>query len=419
MRERTYLPALEDILLSMGGEGISPLEDELYGNPMIPWDQGVDVAAFGGLRPLGSKRFQRGNVNGITKRDITVMNPRRGAYPGVYGRPDEIAAGQARIENIMPEDPMFEQLWGVNRNELYEMNVGRVGNEAPNIAMPANPKRSTKAALEVMGPRNTQRILDTLEEAGKYPDLHRGMDSWYEMGPLWDRMQEISPDPQRDFERFQTFTGLASPGSDVLSEINRGTAALFMDNMGRLDEFLKYGRKSNLKGAPEDLAGLSGHPYHKTAQGPSMQKYSELGDPSQKSPKVPLYIQSAGTEATGFQNQLPVGDAHFSRAVGLADTRGAKEFGGSITTPELLTMEDWWRNNIAGELGISPVNAQGRMWGTFAAHTGVDSPVGASKLELITRKIQDAALEYGISPEVARDQLLLGNIFAPNRNLIR
>ena len=355
----------------------------------------------------------------IPKKNITVKDPIRVAYPGIYDRPDEIARRAA--DNVAPEDPAMKSLFGVDRNQLYDIRQTRTaGNEAPDIKMAKNPKGSALAP-SIMTPKNTQRIIDVLGEAEKYPGLQKGMDSWYEMGPLYDRLTQISDDPVRDFKRFQTFTGMASPGSDVLTEINRGTAALMKSNQGRFEDFVKYGGTTGEdRGAkyPKEMLGVMGHPYHSTAQAKPMQMYEDSGIIQMKSPKVPLYIQSAGVPETGFQMDLPVGDAHWSRGVGLADVRNNKSYAASITMPELASLGPWWNDKIAKPLGTNAVNAQARAWGTFAPATGVDTPVGAPKLELISQKIMDAAKAYGISPEEARDKLLLGQIYAPNIGLL-
>jgi len=72
----------------------------------------------------------------------------------------------------------------------------------------------------------------------------------------------------------------------------------------------------------------------------------------------------------------------------------------------------WWREKIAGQLGIESVPAQGRAWGAFAPQTGVESPIGAPKLELLSRKIMETADRLGVSPETARDMVLTGENWA-------
>ena len=356
----------------------------------------------------------------IPKRLITVNEPLRTAFPDIYARPDEIALKASK--NVAPEDPALKQLFGVTRDDLYELRKTRTeGNEPPNIVVPNKPKGAKVAPL-VMTRRNAQRIIDTLSEAEKYPELYKGMDAWYEMGPLFERFKQISDNPVEDFKRFQAITGMASPGSDVLTEINRGTAALNMIKQQRFEDFLKHGgakvEERYESSFPEDLHGVMGHPYHSTAQAIPMSKYLLENKVDMDSPKVPLYIQSAGVPETGFQIDLPVGDAHWSRGVGLADVRGGKKYDASVSMPELLSLGPWWREKIAKPLGTNAVNAQARAWGTFAPATGVTTPVGAPKLELIAQKIMDTARAYDLSPEEARDKLLLGEVYAPNLGLL-
>jgi hypothetical protein len=352
----------------------------------------------------------------------TVTNPLRNAFPGIYKRPDVIA--QEAAARVAPESPALKQLFGVTRDDLYEMGKGRVGNVSgvlPGAA--ANPKGS-RAAIDVMNPRNEQRLLDVLGEAEKYPALVKGMDPWYIMDPVYKRMEELmGPEKARAaYQRFNTLTGMASPGSDVLTEMNRGTAANYLATQGRFGDFVDYaGKPIGARGAdfPEDLRAVLGHPYHKTAQAIPMQQYLDTGVVQMSSPKVPAYIQASGVPQTGFQTDLPVGDAHWSRAVGLADTRGAATRkgqsvipGASVSNPEMSTLAPWWRDKIAGEIGIESVPAQARAWGAFSPQTGVESPIGAPKIELLSIKIMEAAKRLGVSPEEARDLVLKGEAYA-------
>jgi hypothetical protein len=137
------------------------------------------------------------------------------------------------------------------------------------------------------------------------------------------------------------------------------------------------------------------------------------------SPKVPMYIEASGVPETGFQTATPVGDAHWSRAVGLADTRGAKTIkgkevvpGASVSNPEMSMLGPWWREEIAAPLGLESVPAQARAWGTFSPQTGVTTPIGAPKLELIAKQIMHTAKRMGVSPETARDYVLSGKTYA-------
>jgi hypothetical protein len=352
----------------------------------------------------------------------TVTDPLRNAFPGIYKRPDVIA--QEAAARVAPESPALKQLFGVTRDDLYEMGKGRVGNMPgllPGAA--ANPKGS-KAALNVMNPRNEQRLLDVLSESEKHPALVRGMDPWYIMDPAYKRLEElVGPEEAvKRYRQLNTLTGMASPGSDVLTEMNRGTAANYLATQGRFGDFVDYaGKPMGARGAdfPEDLRAVMGHPYHRTAQAIPMQQYLDTGAVQMSSPKVPAYIQASSVPEVGFQTDLPVGDAHWSRAVGLADTRGAATRkgqsvvpGASVSNPEMSTLAPWWKEKIAGEVGLESVPAQARAWGAFSPQTGVESPIGAPKLELLSMKIMEAANRYGISPEQARDMILKGEAYA-------
>jgi hypothetical protein len=349
----------------------------------------------------------------------TVSNPLRNAFPGIYKRPDVIA--REASERVAPESPALKQLFGVTRDDLYQMGKGRTGNMPgmlPGAA--ANPKGS-KAAMAVMNPRNEQRLLDVLGEAEKYPQLVKGMDPWYIMDPAYKRLEELvgPEEAMKKYKQFNTMTGMASPGSDVLTEMNRGTAANFLATQGRFDEFLKYGGKGFNPDAPADIQNILGHPYHMTAQGKPMKQYLDTGEIQMSSPKVPMYIDASGVPQTGFQTDMPVGDAHWSRAVGLADTRGnatrkGKSVipGASVSNPEMSQLGPWWRDKIASQSGLESVPAQARAWGAFSPQTGVESPIGAPKLELLSIKIMEAANRYGVSPEQARDMILKGEGYA-------
>lgn len=405
-----------------------PSQRQLADNPNPFWSPSVDQQTkagidLAGLAQTGAFPFAPdssggllGTISkfGIPKKLITVNDPERVAYPNIYGRPDEIAARAAT--NTAPESPNLFDIFGVTRDDLYQMNKGRVGNAAPNVKLAANPKGSD-AALNIMTPRNTNRLVDILSEAQQYPDLSKGMIGWYEMQPLYDRLTQISDNPTADFNRFQSFTGMASPMSDVVTELQRGTHALYGDNNGNFDQFVEFGGGKGSR--PMWLQGNPGTVAHKTAHSIPMQKYVDTGDLQMESPKVPLYIQSAGVPETGFQTLFPVGDAHFSRGIGLADTRTNKDFGASISTPELQTIGDWWGkiSNKAG--GLNPVNGQGLLWGTLAPATGVKTAVGAPKLELIADQIAKTANALNIDPMTARDLILTGKLPILNTNLAK
>lgn len=354
----------------------------------------------------------------------TVTDPVRNRYPGVYDDPKAIAREAA--ENVAPEDPALKQLFGVTRDDLYEM--GGRGTRKGNVDEPtfARGAGKSKDAQRIMIPENAQRLGDTLREIEKAsPDLVKGMDSWYVMDPAFHRLQELvgTDEAKRLYNRFNTFTGMSSPGSNVMTEINRGTAANYLYNSGRFDDFVTFGgiKESARRGLrpafPEDMKDVLSHPYHRTAHGRPMQDYVNSGSVDMKSAKVPLYIQASGVPETGFQTRFPVGDAHFTRALGVPDVRSALTddvIKSSMKAPLYTPIGKWFREIVAEPLGLEAVPAQARMWGTFARKTGVDTPVGAPKLELIARRIVERAKKLGIAPEQLRDEVLMGRNYSAN-----
>ena len=159
--------------------------------------------------------------------------------------------------------------------------------------------------------------------------LFRSMDAWYVMDPLYQKMaKELGPERAKvEYDLMNKFMGMASPGSEVTTEIPRGTAAYYLFKQGRFPEFERYaGVPATQCGLdfPQDLLTVPGHVYHSTAQAGPMRRFVEKGELDMSSPKVPMYIQASGVPEIGFQTKTPVGDAHWSRAVGLADIRQSK-----------------------------------------------------------------------------------------------
>lgn len=317
---------------------------------------------------------------------------------------------------VGPEDPLLQQLFGVSRQDLSDIALSRQGNELGSLpgAKP-NPTGST-AATNVMTPANEQRLIDVLGEAKKSPELYKGMTGWYAMDPLYQRFVEIygEDDAPGAYSKFNHLTGMASPGSDVGTEIARGTSAHWLQNEGRFNDFLRYAGGMD-RSMPLDMQGIPGHPYHSTAQGLPMRDYLSTGALQMKSPKVPVYINASGVPDTGFQTDLPVGDAHWARGVGLADTRGTRTMNGSeivpgssVSTPEMQQLAPWWRDRVAGQAGLESVPAQALAWGAFSPYTGVTSAIGAPKIEILSTQIGKLADRLGISPESARDLVIRG-----------
>ena len=382
-------------------------------------------AAGGAIQGYSRGKIVKGALDLIGKepRAIqTVSDPLRMAYPGIYKRPDVIAAEAAA--RVAPESEALQRVFGVSRGDLYEMGKGRIGNLPGTLPGAAASPKGSKAAAAVMTPQNEQRLLDVMSEAEKHPALVQGMDPWYVMDPMYIRMEQLlGPEvAAAEYRKMNTLMGMASPGSEVLTEIPRGTAAYYLQKQGRFPEFVQHAGKSfPTRGAdfPADILNVPGHAYHKTAQATPMQQFLETGEMQMSSPKVPMYIEASGVPQTGFQTATPVGDAHWSRAVGLADTRGAKTMkgkevvpGASVSNPEMSMLAPWWRNQIAAPLGLESVPAQARAWGAFSPQTGVTSPIGAPKLELVAQKIMETASRLGVSPETARDMVLTGKTYA-------
>lgn len=342
----------------------------------------------------------------------TVSTPERMAFPGIYKRPDEIAKEAA--ERVAPESPNLKRLFGVTRDDLYQIGKGREGNlpgTLPGLA--ANPKGMRGGAEQITNPRNTQRLVDVLGESEKYPQLVRGMDPWYVMDPLFQKMvKELGPERAKvEYDLMNKFMGMASPGSEVTTEIPRGTAAYYLQKQGRFPEFVDLvGLPAAQRGVdfPQDLLTVPGHVYHSTAQAKPMQRFVETGELDMSSPKVPMYIEASGVPEVGFQTKTPVGDAHWSRAVGLADIRQSKNPGKSVSNSEMYSLAPWWREKVAGQMGLESVPAQARTWGAFSPQTGVTTPIGAPKLELIADQVVEAAQRMGITPEQALQLFIRG-----------
>jgi hypothetical protein len=150
-----------------------------------------------------------------------------------------------------------------------------------------------------------------------------------------------------------------------------------------------------------------------------MGKYLASGLIEMDSAKVPSYIHASGVPETGFQTQYPVGDAHWSRLVGLPDVRGATTKKGvptipkaSASVPEMVALGPWFNQRIAQPMGLEAVPTQAVIWGAGSGATGVTSPIGAPKLELLAQQIGETATRLGISPETARDMIIRGQAYA-------
>jgi hypothetical protein len=343
-------------------------------------------------------------------------NAIRNANPGIYQDPREIV----KQVQVAPEHPALKELFGVTRDDLY--NIGQQGTRAGNrpgiIASRANPRGSYTNAI--MTPANARRMVDVLTEARKRPELFKGMTAWYVMDPAFQQLERLvgRDEAIRRYDRYNKITSMFSPGSDVETEINRGTAAHMMAERNKWPRFLKYGgvkEEERGRGFPKELRDVSGHPFHPTSQTKPVTNYLRTGEVNMTQPKVPLYMQASGVPETGFQTTLPIPDAHFTRSTGMPDVRTSKDFNVSMTTPEYAALGPWYRENVAAPSGLQAVPAQGLQWGAFAPQTGVDTAIGAPKLELLAKRIWERAHNGkwptktgNVDPYWLRDQVLLG-----------
>jgi len=439
-------PAAEQSLAGMmPGKGLFdlmaagvPVIDPTTGRPDPRYTQASTNAAIGligggaGMAPEGALGATGGRLSGRYIRpdempaldvhdrppnrmvQVGIRDPQRMFSPGIYKDPRDIAAMAA--QQLAPEHPALKELFGVTRDDLAQIGqMGtRPGNMPPQINAPAN-ARGSYVAENIMTPRNAQRLIDANVEAQKAsPALTNAMDAWYVMDPMYWRMRQLfgPEEAAQRYSRLNTLTSMASPGSEVLTEINRGTAAHMMAQQGRFADFVKYGGMAEgsrgIPDFPPELRDVISHPYHKTSQALPMQNYLNAGAVDMTSPKVPLYMQASGVPETGFQTTLPVPDAHWTRAIGAADVRTNANPGASMRMTEYPQAGNWFRENVAKPLGLEAVPAQARTWGVFSPQTGVTSPIGAPKLELFSQRIWERAQQLGIDPKMLRDMVLRG-----------
>lgn len=348
----------------------------------------------------------------VTNRPF-VDEPQRILKPGVYKRPDLIA--KEANARVAPEHPAMKELFGVTRDDLYEISKQgtREGNAEPNIFMPKKPG-SSYAAENIMNPANAQRLIDTLAEARKYPGLERGMVPWYVMDPAYQRLVQLVG-PERAVTEYNRFNNMMAPfsaSSDVMKEINRGTGARMMADRGEFEKFRRYNglaEKDRGPDFPPEMASIISHPYHAIHTDP-VARWLETGSHgyAKDTVKIPLYAQASGVPQTGFQTKWAVPDAHFTRAVGMSDTRKDATPGNYMGGPEYRTMAPWFREQVAKPAGLEAVPAQALTWGAYAPQTGVKTPIGAGKLELISQRMWERALELGVDPHWLRDKVLKG-----------
>lgn len=344
-------------------------------------------------------------------------------FPDVYKNPRLLA--EEAESRVAPEDPLLKRLWGVTREDMFNIAGSRPGNREPVLAAgSANPRGVNYAAESVMVPENAERLQSILEEGRKQPGLRTGMMPWYYMDPVHARLEQMfDPDEARNrYNLLNTSIAMMSPASSVPTEINRGLGAYHLALQGRFDDFVLGGGKPSQ--APQGVMPpymrerMLGHKVHSTSQAGPLTEYMRTGVVDMGSPKVPLYIQSSGVPATGFQTRLPVPDAHYTRILGMPDVRKTADPAVSMKMNEYRPVGPWFREEVAKPLEMEAVPAQALLWGTGSGATGVDSPIGAPKLEMLSQHIGNVARHYRVSPETARDLILQGTLYSSGGSVI-
>ena len=345
----------------------------------------------------------------------TVTNPVRNKFPGIYDDPKAI---MSRVKTA-PEDPIMKDLFGVNRKNLHDMALG-MGEHAP-LSIPGvnegGKARGSAAAKGVMNDANAKRLVNIIKAFKAHdPDAYHGMVGWYMMKPLHDTfVKELGAKVgTQKFVDFMHHTGMSSPASDVNTELNRGSASYMMAEKGRYNEFIKHGGipvAERGKNFPPELENVTPHPYHRTAQAQPIARHMETGEGPQ-APKTGMYVGASLPEGEGFQNSVLVGDAHFSRGVGLSDTRTNAKPGRSVTGPELASVHPWYKQNVAKPSRLPSTSAQAVQWGALSHETGVETPVGAPKLELFAQAVKKAADRVGVTPREMLKRIIRGQAHA-------
>lgn len=385
---------------------------------------GVALPAIKRSIPEGIR--SRGAFKGSPLKDPVKKGYRTGVQiPSIYDNPRQIAEDAAA--RFVPESPALKEVFGVTRADLDEINqAGKRFSEAPvSDLVNFTSGAGSKHAEGLITSANTQRILDTLEAGDQYaPELMQGMRNWYTMDPLYDKFvsefgEELAP---AMYNKFNASMGMFSPGAAVPTEVHRGSAALFAEGTGQWDDFMKHGglQQDNPLKMGGAFSKVQGHPYHSTSQAGSMDNYlranQEGGDFNDLSfmgsPKVPAYIGASGVPnaRVPWQTDGAVPDAHWSRMVGLPDVRKAKDKMDSASLSEYQRLMPWWRDSIAGARGEAAVPNQAKLWALGGPRTGVESPLGQGKLEMIADGISNTARHQGRSAQDVLRDLMRRNI---------
>jgi hypothetical protein len=350
--------------------------------------------------------------------DATVKDAKQSKFPGIYDDPKEI---MERLGPGQPESPHLKEIFGKSREDLHDDAVAR-GDVEPKTPIPGiAPKGKGSAhANDVTTPENAERIRNIINSYKEHdPSGYHGMVGWYEMGAMHDSIKKILGGNEKladkVYHNLNSFTSYASPMSSVGPEITRGTAAATMAAEGNFKKFAEQG------GLPQDKApsalkaknfelGNEGHAMHSNAHAGAMSRFNDTGQEA-NAVKTGTYRRSGDAPARGnsdYQNTVPVGDSHWSRGVGLADVRASKAFEGSAEGPEMKVLAPWYHDEVARhpDVNLPSTSAQAVQWGALSKETGVNSPIGAPKLEIWADKIAEAAKREGIAPKAMWERIV-------------
>jgi hypothetical protein len=341
----------------------------------------------------------------------TVTNPERMAFAGIYKPPAQIIA-EAKARYDEGDEQAMRRLFSVDRQSLDDLSQSRNHSNLfmqPHAYYP--PPGATGSAIsdKVLTPSNMNRITNVAEAALDDPQL-RLTRSWYEMQPLWDRMDQLGMSPE--YQRmFNTRVGLHSAGASPRSEINRGTSANWLAEAGRLGDYIDLAgvpehQRVSMGNYPEDMLQIPGHAYHSTAHSKPLINLEASGQLWTDRHKVPTYVQA--TDPVLADPRRPIADAHLARGVGYSDVRtgSADNLFKELTTPEYGDFVPWWQR-ASEKVGMQPRDMQAMIWNTLGPQTGVRY-IGPSKLEMMSGQIMRTAARLGVSPETARDLVLTG-----------
>jgi proteasome lid subunit RPN8/RPN11 len=368
----------------------------------------------------GAKPSSIFNSPEINPRLQTVDDPRRVAFPLIYSDPKDIVswAKEAYSPDAGRDNPMF-RLFGHTRQSLDELSRDNKPFDLPRPNTPDwaayIPKSGEGAAVapQVTTRRNANRIIDVLGLGLEDPDL-KTMRSWYELGPLWERMNRLGMS-DRDMRNLNTRMGVMSPEAMPDVEVGRGFMANYLLKNNRFDDFARYGGvpghlRSTEYGVPEDMLWSMGHKNHDAHMAGLMEnEFAGRLWPGERN-KVNTYVAASDPILPLFG--MPVADSHWSRMLGLPDVRTSTRHGGvkkNASNPEYQIVAPWWNRKVADAVDEYPRDAQALAWGLFGPTTGVRK-IGVPKLEIIAKHIDDVARAHGMDPLLARDRMLTGEL---------